>query len=56
MRDLGFDCSQEVGLAKIGYGMQDNDKKDNGMWDFHKKGAGMRDHDPPPPLTSDPVL
>ena len=51
MRDSGFDCSQEVGFAKIGHRMWDSDEKRKWiMQDFHKK---ERNQDPPFP---DPVL
>ena len=47
--DSGFNCSWEVGFAKIGHRMQDSDKKESGMQDFHK-GAGMWDQDPLSPF------
>ena len=41
--------------TKIVHGMRDGDKK---QWDadFHKKGAGMRDQDPPAPPAPRPLL
>ena len=39
VRDSRFKYLWEVGLAKIGYRMQDRDMK-SGMWNFHK-GVGM---------------
>ena len=39
VRDMGERYEQKVG---------------HGMWDFHKKGAGMQDQLPPPPSPPDP--
>ena len=47
IRDLTPHRMQD--LPKLGMGCGIAIKKESGMQDFYRKGAGMRDQDPPPP-------